>query len=1140
MTMRNNRKSGIELLEELRVAYENEQVSALVGSGFSKNASEMFPLWSDLLADIIDDLYSDEVGCVVSKHVAQGVSIDDARKMAVKTIIDKIGSLEIVSEYIKRKGYGHESIDCYIESHVPTVYDKDDNLYVGDYRLTDNDLMAHKLFLECSKWNNIYTTNYDQILEKTRDYYQVPFYKDTINSAFGLSKSISRKSIIKIHGDMTNPKYEFDGDKNLKYIISKEDYESYPCRHEPFTSLMRLSMLQGRFCLIGFSGSDPNYLSWLQWMKDVLDKDGEGCQSEDYTKVYLILLQKEEIEPARELFYRNHHVQVLNLSDRDVIEKLFEERIAENEKSDNDESEREFLPSQKELLIHLFKYLQKTSYIGRQHIRSSCNSLWSNVDRAVRNNADCSTTLSQISKEYSQLGTPKLIHYQYDVAAYLLGPKVEWSESKLRAFTMAMDDCGLLPFLLTTEQINRVPDLIQDVIWKRLQRRQNTFLCDDVDKVDCDSDDTTYENVLRYAYSLDFTSLKNTLHKWSPTGSWTLMKNSMSFLFDRQAAVDSLDQYISLPENIINKYKASILCNAISGEYPERYPLGGYWTMGLDGINDIAGYIAQQAQLKDNKLFIYGQTEKSVCLNPSNRELRESLRLLQYFAKEGFMPTMQITTLLSAWDWYHCFVNIFEIFPYPSLFYTLGYHDQKLSRKVGQEFAYSDALKDELPEIQHSLLTAIGNEDTPSTFKQSLLLISKEIYCALEEECWFDLFESNVLIPYLRNLTSSSDVYDDIYNHICSAIDNIYSPQRVLYILQLLIGVFPVNTSVPSSLISSYLNIRVLPGKGLVKVLEPLKAYSFKDIYSVCYSLNHYQKLPQSILSGIRKNVFKSDVETISSRSMALAQISYLFNDDEFVSWVKESVLRSNVWDCGIREKMRVQPKVIELEHFPKWYVWSGEEKRQLFDNLIYNLSLIEKTKRPSDETRIFMGRIIDVVYSMVFFFSQNTKEGECPELERRLQNELSRLRGFDNMLEGFVSDDFDKYDSSHISLLAGLSQTKIKGNYTAISLELDRVLFLNKVRLNNGLSSIASYCRDYKEMILLFYDRLLLILERFRNVDYRALNLNKAWAFASLYRIAFYLSERFADNQHVVYWLTDRDVKRFNLVRNWADQLEK
>ena len=1143
MAMRDSKKSGVALLEELRVAYENEQVSALVGSGFSKNVSTIFPLWSDLLADAVTELYPDEMESIIEKQMVLGESHIGAREKAVKIVIDRMGSLEIVSEYIRRKGYGHESIDCYIESHIPSIYDKDDHLYIEDYCLTDEDLIVHKLFLECRKWNNIYTTNYDQLLEKTRDYYQLPFYKETINSAYGLSRSISSKSIIKIHGDMANSKYEFDGDKNLKYIIAKEDYDTYQGKHEPFTSLMRLSMLQGRFCLIGFSGSDPNYLSWLQWMKDVLDKDGEDCESKDYTKVFLILLQKEEIEPARELFYKNHHVQVLNLSDKDVIEELFDNRVS-NDRSLNggDASESEFTPSPKELLIQLFKYLQRTPYVGRQHIKSSYNSLWSDVARAVRNGEDCSTNLSQISKELSQLGAPKLIHYQYEVVTHLLGPKVEWSESKQRAFTMAMDDCGLLPFLLTTEQINRVPNLPQDVIWNRLQLRQNTFACDNVDEINSDSDDTMYEIVLRYAYSLDFTSLKNTLYKWKPTGLWRLMRGSMCYLFDRQGVVDSFDQYISSTESVINKYKASILCNAISGEYPERYPLGEYWTMGLDGINDVAQYIAQQAQLKDKKLFIYGQTEKSVCLNPSNRELRESLRLLQYFAKEGFMPTMQITTLLSAWDWYQCFINIFEIFPYPSLFYTLGYHDQKLSRKVGQEYAYSDALKSELPDIQRSLLDAIGNEDTPNTFRQSLLLISKEIYCALEEECWFDLFTSNVLLPYLQNLTPSSGVYDDVYNHICSAIDNVYSPQRVLYILRLLIGILPVNTSVPSSLISNYLNIRVLPKKGLSKVLESLKEYDFKNIYTICYSLNHYGKLPKATLSDIRKKVSKSDIEEISARSAALVQVSCLFDDDEFVNWIKDSVLNSNVWDCGIREKMRVQPNVIELEHFPKWYIWSDDEKSKLFDNLIYNLSLIERTKRPSDETRILLGRLIDVVYSMVFFFSRNTKEGEWPDLERRLQNELSRLRGFDNMLEGFVSDDVDKYDSSHVSLLAGLSLTKIKGNYTAVSLEIDRVLFLCKVRLNSGLSNIASYCRDYTDMSLLFYDRLLLILERFRTVDYRTLNLNKAWAFASLYRIAFYLSKskRFAENEHVIFWLKDRDVRRFNLVKNWADQLEK
>ena len=114
----------------------------------------------------------------------------------------------------------------------------------------------------------------------------MPCYKETINSAYRLSRSMSSQSIIKIHGDMANSKYEFDGDKNLKYIIAKVDYETYQGKHEPFTSLMRLSMLQGRFCLIGFSGSDPNYLSWLQWMKDVLDKDGRTVDQKTIQKFF--------------------------------------------------------------------------------------------------------------------------------------------------------------------------------------------------------------------------------------------------------------------------------------------------------------------------------------------------------------------------------------------------------------------------------------------------------------------------------------------------------------------------------------------------------------------------------------------------------------------------------------------------------------------------------------------------------------------------------------------------------------------------------------------------------------------------------------------------------------------------------------
>lgn len=38
---------------------------------------------------------------------------------------------------------------------------------------------------------------------------------------------------------------------------------------------MRIAMLQGVFCLVGFSGTDPNYLAWVRWMSDILDVEDD-------------------------------------------------------------------------------------------------------------------------------------------------------------------------------------------------------------------------------------------------------------------------------------------------------------------------------------------------------------------------------------------------------------------------------------------------------------------------------------------------------------------------------------------------------------------------------------------------------------------------------------------------------------------------------------------------------------------------------------------------------------------------------------------------------------------------------------------------------------------------------------------------
>lgn len=50
-----------EGLEELKKRYNNNEVSALIGSGFSKNIFEKYPSWDELLFDMTIELYQVEI-----------------------------------------------------------------------------------------------------------------------------------------------------------------------------------------------------------------------------------------------------------------------------------------------------------------------------------------------------------------------------------------------------------------------------------------------------------------------------------------------------------------------------------------------------------------------------------------------------------------------------------------------------------------------------------------------------------------------------------------------------------------------------------------------------------------------------------------------------------------------------------------------------------------------------------------------------------------------------------------------------------------------------------------------------------------------------------------------------------------------
>ena len=131
-----------QILAQLKRKYEAEMVSALIGAGFTKNVYGRSLNWSELLADLVEEVHQ--------RFGVEVKSFEEMKEQLVKNIIAKEGYLNVVSRYIEHKGY-RESIDYYIETHNPYFYQRSVGLYgvKGDdeTELTAKDFTVHQRFL---------------------------------------------------------------------------------------------------------------------------------------------------------------------------------------------------------------------------------------------------------------------------------------------------------------------------------------------------------------------------------------------------------------------------------------------------------------------------------------------------------------------------------------------------------------------------------------------------------------------------------------------------------------------------------------------------------------------------------------------------------------------------------------------------------------------------------------------------------------------------------------------------------------------------------------------------------------------------------------------------------------------------------
>jgi NAD-dependent SIR2 family protein deacetylase len=199
----------------------SDQASVMVGAGFSSNADyeegvASIPTWNGLGDKFYEKLYGE-----LPKD---------------KTYLDVLKLAEEVES-----NYNRQELERMIGEAIP--YEK----------LRPSELHYKLLQLP---WMDIFTTNYDTLLEEAKRKSDIDFETIKTDARLHLSK---KHRIIKLHGCLSAQR---------DYVITQEDYRKYEQNHAILANTVKQALIENFFCFIGFSGDDPNFLNWYGWVKD--------------------------------------------------------------------------------------------------------------------------------------------------------------------------------------------------------------------------------------------------------------------------------------------------------------------------------------------------------------------------------------------------------------------------------------------------------------------------------------------------------------------------------------------------------------------------------------------------------------------------------------------------------------------------------------------------------------------------------------------------------------------------------------------------------------------------------------------------------------------------------------------------------
>ena len=1276
-------ENHVEQLKALKEKLMNREMSVLVGAGFSKNVSPIFPDWRTLLYDMTEFLFGSEIEKELKVAISGKSKSDkfraDFKREKLDKFIDDVGYLDIVSMFIKRKGY-REAISSYIEERTPQVEKSGKRKFLvihnsrtkNKVELLPEMLGLHRQLLSLG-WNNIYTTNYDEMLEEAIDTATIASIKKEIQrieeellelnenlkslneekkglESYESSKpalptpvdkvvavsgsdledeevkmrddklrdiryklesneretkakkgelrkhkadlndcltvvcssgqlSLKRNhNIIKVHGSIRKKlePYGFDGDSRKHYIISREDYDNYPNEHEAFTQLMRISLLQESYCLIGFSGDDTNFIEWVNWVREILERDKQNHARKDY-KIYLIDIGSELPDSDKQLFYENHRIYQVPLACSEVVEFLKTETKMKGLEA-----------GKKRSLINAFlHYLAKANtpiLPGARHEVKQQNryvKLWQNInsqnDQVIEHRIDGAKSILELKTYYRlpQIGfyyTGSKRSYLFFLENFLREAEEEPTVQKqlLDLAVVAIKDSFLsLGTLWEDSQFHRIYEVAKqypqtkvhfDLFCLRevvLNQKPEKFteLYEGLRKQKSENlqNELIYNTILNYAFSFNFEELKKELHNWSPTSHWVLKKAGLLCHFNMEQANELMVEHClnfhteSNQEQLYALHLSRFTKPSLYDRDEElNARIEAYKSDGLKTIDSNLDLLFDGMKSKPEKVMPYGAgrntISNSVSLSNDTSDPQKGLQFLQILMESGFPLASKTIHWRGHEDWKPIFDSIFWYYPYPTLFYALQYSDEDFLKKIGQEFTFSEPLKGELEYVMTKLLNAYFNDSTPTRYKNNILVFCSTLLGAVDPIIW----EWGVI-----RIWKTKDFERHAFNRMKSPI-HIFSLAASHFVQKLSTIRLMLATCIQNSkgdMKYAYLqaiykgqaykthahSIQTIQLKNLIeKEIDrlPVSADSWWTLHYLEKTLNDEQK---SRIRGLLPSV---DYAKFRDQNIWGSVLLFANGDDVIHQLIKPQILKSKqLWDAGFSDEglSSYSPfihlsNLEQVKYLEDGLVWTKSEAKVIFQRLLKELEKIDRflVKRKEHTFRF-------ILQEMYVFLRYNDRQLKgIPEylgVYSRIEAMYFEHRGFTSVMEGVLSEDSSEVVWALSDLTNELRRgTSANGLKTELSTLFNKVLLQRQPSLEASIGFISGWMRDVPELFIAWEDLLLSILNHYQVKE--LVDCDKAYVLHQLAIISKRLKALGIEDEVIEFWIKEGENSIFNRVR--------